>query len=137
MIRRHLLSSAMLLAGLPAAAANVTVDVAGLRNGSGLVRVAICPEALFTKPECPYVAAAPASEGRAVVQGVPPGVYAVQAFHDENGDGDLDRSGLRPAEGLGFSRDAPMRMGPPRFRDAAVQVVGDGRLTVTMRYYGR
>jgi uncharacterized protein (DUF2141 family) len=127
----------MLLAGAPAAAASLTVDLAGLRNDSGVVRVAVCPRALFTTAECPYVAAAPASAGRAVVADVPPGVYAVQAFHDEDGDGALDRSGFRPSEGLGFSRDAPMRFGPPSFRDAAVRIEGDGRLTVTMRYYGR
>jgi uncharacterized protein (DUF2141 family) len=72
-----------------------------------------------------------------VVEGVPPGTYAVQAFHDEDGDGTLDRRGFWPSEGLGFSRDAPMRMGPPRFGDAAVRIERDGRITVTMRYYGQ
>jgi uncharacterized protein (DUF2141 family) len=137
MIRTMALSSALLLGGVSSGAATLTVDVVGLRNEAGLLRVAVCPRAQFTKSDCPHVAEAPASAGRAVVEGVPPGIYAVQAFHDEDGDGDLDRRGWRPSEGLGFSRDAPMRMGPPRFSDAAVQVEGDGRLTVMMRYYGR
>ena len=69
------------------------------------------------------------------IQGVPDGVYAVQAFHDEDSDGDLDRRGFRPDEGLAFSNDARMRRGPPRFRDAAVRVAGDGRITLQMRYF--
>jgi uncharacterized protein (DUF2141 family) len=131
-------AAAGLLAGLaaaPATAADLQVDVAGLRNADGLLRAAVCPEDTFTRPDCPHFGVAPATEGRVTVRDVPPGVYAVQVFHDENGNGDLDRRGFRPFEGLGFSNDAPMRMGPPRFRDAAVRVTGDGRLTVNMRYY--
>lgn len=118
-----------------AAAADVTVRVLGLRSAEGAIRVAICPEDRFTRAGCPYAAAAPAAEPAVTVAGVPDGVYAVQAFHDEDGDGRLDRRGLRPSEGLAFSNDAPMRLGPPRFRDAAVRVRGDGMLTITMRYF--
>jgi uncharacterized protein (DUF2141 family) len=118
-----------------AGAADLTIRIQGLRSAEGVVRVAVCPRESFTKPSCPHLAAAAAREGQVVLRDVPEGVYAVQAFHDEDGDGDLDRKGLRPLEGLGFSRDAPMRMGPPRFRDAAIRIVGDGTLTVSMRYY--
>ncbi len=40
-----------------------------------------------------------------------------------------------PREGFGFSRDAPVRFGPPRF-DAAAFVVADVAIhqTVRMRY---
>lgn len=118
----------------PSLAADVVVEVSNLRSRAGVVRVAICPQDSFTRPDCPYTGTAPAGEA-VVIRGVPEGVYAVQAFHDEDNDGELDRRGLRPAEGLGFSRDAPMRMGPPRFADAAVQINGSGRLTLSMRYY--
>lgn len=52
-------------------------------------------------------------------------------------DGHLDRKWFgRPAEGLGFSRDAPMRFGPPRYRDAVIEVPSAGReLSLTMRYF--
>lgn len=123
------------VAGAPALAGDVTVTVDGLRNGAGLIRAAVCPQATFTKPGCPYVAAARASAGRVTVRGVPDGVYAVQVFHDEDADGQLDRPGFWPTEGLGFSRDAPMRLGPPRFRDAAVRVRGDGAIRLNVRYF--
>ena len=130
-----LAAAALLGAAGTAGAGDIRVDIAGLRSQAGVVRVAICPESTFTKPECPHSGVAPAGAGSVVIQGVPDGVYAVQAFHDEDSDGDLDRRGFRPDEGLAFSNDARMRRGPPRFRDAAVRVAGDGRLTLQMRYF--
>ena len=124
------------LAGGAAGAADLTVEVAGLRSTAGLVRVAVCPEATFTKPQCPHVAVVPAGRRTATVTGIPPGTYAVQVFHDEDGDGELDRRAFWPIEGLGFSRDAPMRMGPPKFGDAALRINGNGTIRVTMRYFG-
>ncbi|MEM7491363.1 MAG: DUF2141 domain-containing protein [Pseudomonadota bacterium] len=117
-----------------ATAGDITVEVANLRSQAGIMRVAICPEASFTEPVCPWVGTAPAGQP-VVVSGVPDGIYAVQAFHDEDGDGDLDRRGFRPSEGIAFSNGAQARFGPPRFRDAAIRVQGDGRVTINMRYY--
>ena len=103
------------------------------------MRVAVCPRAAFLQPTCAWHAAAPARVGSVVVvvPGVPPGVYAVQAFLDENDDGKINRSlfGL-PTEGMGFSRDAPMRFGPPSFDDAAVRVgEGGGAVSLRLRYF--
>ena len=129
-------AAAASLAAGSADAANLTVEFTGLRSAAGVVRVAVCPEATFTKPNCPHVAVVPAGRGAATVEGIPPGIYAVQVFHDEDEDGELDRRAFWPTEGLGFSRDAPMRMGPPRFRDAALQINGNGTIRVKMRYFG-
>ena len=50
---------------------------------------------------------------------VAPGIYAVAAFEDRNGNQRLDANWLGvPTEGIAFSRDARGRMGPPGF-DAA------------------
>ena len=122
------------LVSAPAVAGDLEVSVAQLRSGAGEVRVAVCPRDSFTKPSCPYTGTAPAGRPVVMIRDLPDGDYAVQAFHDEDGDGDLDRQGLRLLEGIAFSRDAPMRFGPPRFRDAKVRVRGGGRLTINMRY---
>jgi len=54
---------------------------------------------------------------------VPPGVYAVAAIHDRNGNGRLDTNLLgMPKEPYGFSRAARGRFGPPSFEDAAFVV---------------
>lgn len=51
------------------------------------------------------------------------GTYAVTIYHDENGDHELDTNffGI-PKEGLGVSNNAKGSMGPPSFKDAAIQV---------------
>ncbi|MGI4977170.1 MAG: DUF2141 domain-containing protein [Janthinobacterium lividum] len=117
----------------------VQVTVTNVRSARGHVRVAVCPRAAFLQPSCAWHAVAPAHAGSVVVvvPGVPPGVYAVQAYLDENDDGKINRSLLGiPEEGIGFSRDAPMRFGPPSFDDAAVQVGADGAaVSLRLRYF--
>lgn len=65
-----------------------------------------------------------------------PGTYAIAVYHDEDDDHDFDRTLLGlPAEGYGFSNDAPALVGLPSFRDAKFEVPADGsRLTIRMRY---
>jgi uncharacterized protein (DUF2141 family) len=109
-----------------AMATGLDVEVTGVEDDRGLVRVAVCTPETFTTKRCPFVAAMPAQPGSVIVSfaGIPPGRYAVQAYHDEEGNGRLRRGlfGL-PAEAIGFSRDAPLRLGPPRFDDAAIDVI--------------
>lgn len=126
--------AAALLAG-GASAAELRVEVTGLRSTRGNLLVAVCTPETFTRRGCPHVAVAPAAEGGATVTGIPPGVWAVQVIHDEDGNGTLTRTGFLPDEGVGFSRDAPMRMGPPRFADAAVELKDSGRISIAMRYF--
>ena len=127
----------MLLSG-PAAAATLDVVVSGIRNADGEIRVAICSRPQFLQPSCEHVGQAPAQPGSVVVhiENVPPGVWAAQAFHDEDGDGKIGTSLLGlPTEGLGFSNDARFRFGPPSFDDAAFRLDGNGgRVRVPLRY---
>jgi uncharacterized protein (DUF2141 family) len=121
----------MCLAAMPCMAwgASVQVTVEGVRNDHGRVLVALCTVAEFLRPHCAWKANAPAAAGTVTlrIEGVPPGTYAAQAFHDENDNGRIDRNLLGlPEEGMGFSNDAPMVFGPPRFATAAFQVTGTG-----------
>lgn len=106
-------------------AARLDIELTGVEDSRGVVRVAVCTPATFTTKQCPFFGAVPAHPGSVVVsvEGIPPGRYAVQAYHDGDGNGRLRRGlfGL-PAEAIGFSRDAPLRLGPPRFEDAAIDV---------------
>jgi uncharacterized protein (DUF2141 family) len=132
-----LLLTAPLAGGAGAAELEVTLEQVG--TGSGYVLVAVCTPETFLRHGCPYTGRAPAVSGEAqvVVRGIEPGVYAVQAFHDENGNLDLDRNFLgMPKEGMGFSNDAPMRFGPPRFEDAAIAIGARGAATrLRLRYF--
>lgn len=59
-----------------------------------------------------------------------PGRYAAVAFHDENGNGKLDKNFLGvPTEPYGFSKNAQGIFGPPTF-DAAAMTLGDGNEAV-------
>ncbi len=72
---------------------------------------------------------------RVVFADLPPGRYAVAAFHDadENGRLSLWPIGL-PREAYGFSRDARGRFGPPTFDSAAFTLgPGGARQTLTLR----
>lgn len=68
--------------------------------------------------------------------GVAPGDYAVSVFHDENGNGKLDRNFIgMPKEGVGASNDAAGHFGPPKFDHARFNYPG-GRsvLAIHVRY---
>ena len=65
-----------------------------------------------------------------------PGTYAVAVYHDENDNHHFDKNffGL-PAEGYGFSNDAPAPFGPPSFESARLVVrPGDNRIAIHLRY---
>ena len=61
------------------------------------------------------------------LEGLPPGRYAVAAFHDVNGNGRLSTwpIGL-PKEAYGFSRNARAPFGPPTFEAAAFDLPEGG-----------
>jgi uncharacterized protein (DUF2141 family) len=66
---------------------------------------------------------------------VPEGRYAIALIHDENANGKLDKRLMIPREGFGFSHDAPVMMGPPKFDSAAFPVGDEGEhLKIKMRY---
>ena len=74
-----------------------------------------------------------------VFNDVAPGEYAISLLHDENGNGKVDKALFVPTEGFGFSRDAKLRLGPPRFSAAAFHVDSDAPVyqTIRMRYLSR
>ena len=126
----------------PVGPAEVLVTVTGLRSDKGVVRACMTSrEDSF--PKCrgvanAYSASVRAHEGRLVLvfENVRPGRYAIALLHDENGNGRADRAlGMMPKEGFGFSRDASVRMGPPRFEEAAFDLGNGGRaVEIRMRY---
>jgi len=118
-----------LLAGSSAWAGQITISINNVRSDKGEIRVALCTRAAFLHPNCPFHGTVLARHGTVsvVFSDVPPGLYAAQAFHDEDSNHRLDRDIWgRPMEGVGVSRNAQSWMGPPKFEDAAVVVGRDG-----------
>ena len=121
------------------AGATLDITVADVRNDRGHIRLAVCTRQTFLGTNCPYIASAPAQTGsvKLSVENVAPGIYAIQAFHDEDDSGHIKLSLLGiPEEGVGFSKDAPIRIGAPRFSDAAFQLTpSGGQLVLRLRHF--
>lgn len=121
--------------------ATLVVEVTGLKDDRGTLHAALyaSEDGFPTQPEKALRQSdVPISGGRArvVFEGLPPGGYAVAAYHDENGNGKLDTGFLGiPTEGLGATNDAKGFMGPPSFEKARVEVpAGDRHVVVRVNY---
>lgn len=129
MTRTILISLVALAAASSAAAADLTVtfDVA---EPKGAVMVALFnSEAAYDGDKQTAANMAPVAGNQASVtfKDLPPGRYAVKSFHDVNGDGKMGTNPLgMPTEPFGFSNNAPVRMGPPAWADAAFDVGAAG-----------
>lgn len=129
-----------LTAAAPPAHGDLVVRVENLRSAKGVVQ--LCVTANPGKfPDCkadPEARrASVAASAAAIVRfhGLSPGNYAISAIHDENANGKLDKLAMMPREGFGFSKNPPIRFGPPKFREARFTLpAGGGQQEVRMRY---
>ena len=127
------------LAGVTLPPTDVSASITGLRSQKGQILACLTarPDAF---PDCQNDPAArrlivPATTPSLDFGTVAEGRYAIALIHDENANGKLDKRLMIPREGFGFSKDAPVMMGPPRFSSASFPVgrVGE-RMTIKMRY---
>jgi uncharacterized protein (DUF2141 family) len=131
---------ALLSTATMATAAELRVDITGLRSGDGKVHLAVfATPATFPASDAMLAEAivrAKAAGVHWVFSGLKPGTYALAVYHDENENREFDRGFLGiPLEGFGFSNDAQVFFGPPDFADAAVTVPGKGaRISIRMTY---
>ena len=120
---------------------SIKVEVVGLHNDDGEVDCALFGSADGFPSDSSKAAKTTKSKienGQAICMfaDVAPADYAVSVFHDENGNGILDRNFLGiPKEGVGASNDAAGSFGPPKFDDARFSYKG-GRsvLAIHVRY---
>ncbi len=119
--------------------ATLRLSVPGIQSDKGSVIVQVYGAADGFRDPAHAIAqtAAPARPGtlEIVLDGLPPGRRAVILYHDENGNGALDRFlGMIPTEGYGVSND-PALSGPPSFDEAAFALPpGETRLRITVQY---
>ena len=117
---------------------SLSVHIKGVKNNQGNVFVELYNNAkTFRKSAQAFaILQVPATEGIATVKfdGVKPEHYAVLAYHDEDGNGLLNkRFGMIPTEGYALSND-PTIIGPPSFEDSDFEVLGDAELSINMHY---
>lgn len=139
MRRPALLAVVAILVAAPALGAELTVTIENVSADPGTVHVALFADpATFRKPELALAGVkTEAAAGPVQVRfaDVAPGTYALMAFHDADGDGELDKFlGMIPTEGYALSND-PVVSGPPPFEDSAF-TVSDGAqaVSMTMKY---
>lgn len=118
---------------------SLSVTLTQVRDARGQLRVGLYQDPkTFRKEALAFaVQQVPATPGTVQVRftNLPPGRYAIMAYHDENGDGELNRRlGMFPTEGYGLSNN-PKVMGPPQFEDSAFQVPAAGQaVSIEIRY---
>jgi len=116
-----------------AQAASLQVVVSGITSEEGRVLISLCTKD-FSAQNCTLGRAAPSTPGvmKFAFPDVEPGIYAVAAFQDLNGNGILDKTqnGL-PLEPYGFSNGAG-RSAAPHFGQAPVQVSSGAVISVRL-----
>jgi uncharacterized protein (DUF2141 family) len=141
MKHRHFWFALAAMLCFPAWAADNTlaITLAGIRHDKGQMRVSLYadPKTFRKEAQANASVTAPPVVGDTVVRfdNLAPGRYAVMAYHDEDGNGELNRRfGMFPTEGYGLSNN-PKVAGPPAFEDSAFDVPApDGSIRIDIRY---
>lgn len=117
------------------------IAVEGVRAAAGNINITVYPDdsRRFLAPGGKVLrvrlpATAPVTSACITVPSA--GYYALALYHDENGDRKFARTLLGlPAEGYGFSNDAPTLAGLPSFEATRFKAEpGDNKLVITLRY---
>jgi uncharacterized protein (DUF2141 family) len=124
----------------PAGQTVLAVTVKSVRSSKGEVAITVYPgdSKRFLAPHAKLARVRLPSEPivHACMNVPKAGDYAIAIYHDENGDHHFNRTliGL-PAEGYGFSNDAPAIAGLPTYSASKFAAhEGVNPLTITMRY---
>ena len=126
-----------------ARAAELTIAVSGVNSGKGRIYVALHRAAKGVKfPDMKGAVAGVWRKARkggfkVTLAGLEPGRYAVNGFHDANGDGDLDTNLLGiPTEGYGFGNGATGLFGPASFDASSVALKEAATIGLPIGYAG-
>ena len=144
----------MIVLPLSVEAGELRITVGGIRSAHGTVLIALydspasfgkaveasAKEGFLIDPDrfaAVALRANAALKSAVVFSNLEPGRYAAIAFHDENGNGKLDKNFLGiPTEPYGFSNNVQGFLGPPTFDDAAM-ALGDSSeaIGITLVYH--
>jgi len=133
-------AAALVFAAGPASAARIIVTIDGLKTAQGNVFVGLyaSPAKFLQGNQADAQRRVRASTGPVTVafDNLPPGTYAVGAFHDENANDHLDTNFLGlPTEGYALSNGVRAVMAKPTFQQAAFSVGnGDKPVSLHIRY---
>jgi uncharacterized protein (DUF2141 family) len=151
---RTVLTVLLILSTLPVNASELRITVEGIRSPHGTILIGLYDSLeTFTRAielsdkdgflNDPNRFAAVALKANAamksavVLTNLDPGQYAIILFHDDNGNGKLDKNALGvPNEPYGFSNNVRGFLGPPAFEEAIMEVnVGDKAVRIALIYH--
>jgi uncharacterized protein (DUF2141 family) len=117
----------------------LTVTVQKVSPRGGDLRLALYDRAHWNDDDAPPVkdVVVPANPPQTVVtfEGLKPGIYGLKMFQDYNRNGKFDFTWLGlPAEGYGFSNDAPVMFSEPSF-DRTKFTLSPGSNTMTVHLH--
>ena len=96
----------------------IILTITGFRSEKGQVKIAVFNDA-GKWPKDPAYSSTIDVKGSTVtwrINDVPYGDYAIAIFHDENGNGKMDKNLLGiPVEAYGFSNNRRVTLGPPQW----------------------
>ena len=141
MIRLATAAAALLLTAAPALAQSADNKVVltfntGARTGTVMVALFDSAASFDGRSGQPVASTAVNASGRVVAtfESLPAGDYAVKAFHDVNGDGEMNTNPFgMPIEPYAFSNNAVGNMGPARWTAAHFAVSGETAQTISIR----
>ncbi|WP_428407205.1 DUF2141 domain-containing protein [Hyphococcus sp.] len=116
----------------------IRVIISGLKKSSGLVTVDLFPnrEEGFLRgrgriDQVKFAAKAPVT--KLCLHAPESGLFAMSAYHDENANGDFDKTGLGlPAEPWGISNNPKVVFAPPPVEKALFEVTAEGGARVNI-----
>ncbi|MGB1361379.1 MAG: DUF2141 domain-containing protein [Alphaproteobacteria bacterium] len=132
MMKKIILAGAMAMFTLPAFAEKLIINVENIETDKGVIKLAIFDRVNadnFRKGE--YKVAGGTKQAKVGVvkfeYDLPKGEYAAVAYHDINGDGELNKVPIvgLPTEPYGFSNDARGAFGPASFNEAMFEIDKD------------
>lgn len=114
---------------------NLTVNLEDLDNENGAVKVCLMNDEKQYLRDC-YIGKDYRFDAdkprRVVFEGLPPGNYAIMAYHDVNDDGKLDMNGVfgLPSEPYAFSNNPNTWFGPPKHRKCVFKLESDQNINL-------
>lgn len=127
----------LLLAAVTAGAANLTVNVAGIKSPNGKIQLAAYKtgENFLKTPAFVTQAEIVTNAATATLHDLPAGDYAVSIYQDINSNNKLDTNFMGiPSEPYGFSNNVVSHFGPPSFAESKFAVPETGTtVSITLR----
>lgn len=120
----------------------LTVEVNDLRNDKGVVQFALynkegtIPDEKYKKYYKIGTSKIENGSARYEFKYLIPGKYAVNIFHDENDNGEIDKGLMLPKEGIGFSNYRSIGLtNKPNFNKAGFELLSDKKIEVKIIYF--